>query len=198
MKIVANKHIQTCNWFHFYFEGSLLWRSISQVFLGLQKSYNMLENRQNLKFLGVSLVFEFWPFLQVLRPSKAKRSFFCGHPVVSFILSQMFFSKSPRQYNWKLHHFKRRYHFYRLRNIMIIEGWRGSTSRQLQFKWQSYGCMLHAVKNNLKSVFQILRDKSMEINNTKERRQKRKNEVENIVDIIILPSIGKGKLYVNI
>lgn len=58
--------------------------------------------------------------------------------------------------------------------------------------------MLHAVKNNLKSVFQILRDKSMESNNNKERRQKRKNEVENIVDIIILPSIGKGKLYVNI
>ena len=42
---------------------------------------------------------------------------------------------------------------------------------------------------------QILRDKSMESN--KEKRQKRKfnkNEVEDIVDIIILPSIGKGKL----
>ena len=55
---------------------------------------------------------------------------------------------------------------------------------------------LHAaVKNNWKSVLQILRDKSMESN--KEKRQKRKsnkNEVEDIVDIIILPSIGKGKL----
>ena len=39
----------------------------------------------------------------------------------------------------------------------------------------------------------------MESNNNKERKRKsKKNEVENIVDIIILPSMGKGKDWIHI
>ena len=45
----------------------------------------MLQKGQNLKFLGVSLVVQIQPFLQVLQPSKAKRFFFLGHPVVENI-----------------------------------------------------------------------------------------------------------------
>ena len=66
---------------------------------------------------------------------------------------------------------------------------------QLAIAIQIYFLWLHAaVKNKWKSVLQILRDKTMESNNNKERKRKsKKSEVENIVDIIILPSMGKGK-----
>ena len=60
------------------------------MLLAQQKSYYILQKGQNLKFLGVSLVFQIRPFLQVLQPSKAKRFFFLGHPVVENVTISRF------------------------------------------------------------------------------------------------------------